>query len=222
MKKIIIIIVVVITVIISALLIYNLKREEILIYSFEKSNSSQDLFNVVTFYQNKNDYKETVKYSRMLLFEPTYSVNDVNLENTEYEFDAYDLCMEEYIIACAHVYNGEEYIEKIVEAYPKFNNYGYALSGVHDSVLEYYTITSDVDVCIKVYDSLYEKATHVVTKRELISDKLSFLSDYSKDTQLIKECESLFEKCDEDVHKNMDEAKQNGIDVVEYNNSIKP
>ena len=202
-----------------------INREANLINTFEKTNTTQTLFEVVSFYQKKENYSEIVKYSELLLFDDSYNFNEIDLRKTDYEDDVagmYDYCMQQYFLACSHVYEGDEYIEKIISGYTKYNNYGYAISGVVDSIQEYYTINLDSDVCINAYDRLFEVASHVVTKKMLISNKYDFVSTNCENEQLIKQTEADLKEYNSKVSNHMKESKQKGVGIEEYNSTIKP
>lgn len=202
-----------------------LNKESNLIENFQKDNNSQTLFELTEYYKKEEDYLRFVEYSELLLFDALYSFDEIDLKNTGYENDIlgmYDSYMQEYLVACSYAYTGDEYIEKIIKGYKKCNNYGYAISGVVDSIQEYYTLKSDVDVCIKAYNKLIESASHIVTQRLLVSNKYDFVSVNCDNEELIKETEILLKEYVDKVSTHMKEEKKNGVSVEEYNNSIKP
>ena len=202
-----------------------LNKESILIENFQNDNSSQTLFELTEYYKNNEDYLRFVEYSELLLFDASYSFVEIDLKNTGYEYDIlgmYDSYMQEYLIGCSYAYVGDEYIEKIVKGYKNFNNYGYAITGVVDSIQEYYSIHSDVLVCIKAYDELLESASHIVTKNSLVSHKYDFVLANCDNEELIKETAALSKVYEDRKFKHMENAKKKGVGVEEYNNSIKP
>lgn len=200
-------------------------KESFFVKNFNKNNNAQALFELTEYYKKEENYFKFVEYGEKLLFDKTYSFNEIDLKNTEFESNnsrKYDSYMQEYLLSCVYVYSGDEYIEKLVKSYKNFNNYGYAITGVEDSIQEYYSVHSDVEVCIKAYNRLVDSASHIVTKYLLISSKYDFVLNNCDNEKLKKETEEQLKKYEERKLKHMETAKKNGIDVVEYNNSVKP
>ena len=177
------------------------------------------------FYYENDNVEGIIKYTEEFFIKKRFSAVEIIIENNYKEYDVdygkdlaqidSDDLLDSYLDICSKVYVGEEYKSKVCLIYECIFNKIDALYSYDSSIKNYSALHNEKNVCIDIYDYLFENSNHVLVKKHICESKLRFIEDNNFDEQQ-QEAKEQLSKYDALATDDMSDAKKNKIDIVTY------